>query len=142
MTSIQKLLKVDVNCTREQIIEAELNSQNIPMPEDQSTSPAPIPNCMHLPLADRLDVMLHQLFQFIAKNAMQVNSDEGWEACKAVYKDLLFTFDKYILCTYGSSHVQFLMFYLCSFKGVLSEGFIDYGHDTPVVKVNANVPNR
>ncbi len=132
-TCIQKLLKVDVNCTREQIVDAELNSQTPPPVSDenqQTTVPTPAPNCMQLPLADRLDAMIEKLLQFIAKNCIKKTQDkeeaEDWEACKSIYKDLLFTFDKYVLCTYGSSHVQFLMFYMCSFKSMLSEGFIDY----------------
>lgn len=123
-TCIQKVLKVDVNCTREQIIEAELNFQPS---EDQSISPQ---ICMQLPLADRLDTMIEKLFVFIKQNSfrneLEPNSEENWEATKSLYKDLLFTFDKYVLCTYGSSHVQFLMFYICSFKSMLSEGFLDY----------------
>lgn len=125
-TCIQKVLKVDVNCTREQIIDAELNFQPS---EDQSSSPD-LQICMQLPLADRLDTMIEKLYAFIKKNSLRnelvPNSEENWEATKSMYKDLLFTFDKYILCTYGSSHVQFLMFYICSFKSMLSEGFLDY----------------
>ncbi len=134
-TCIQKILKVDVNCTREQIIDAELNSQTSPPQSSDDKQQIELPTqstqCMHLPLADRLDIMLEKLFQFIAKNCMKkdtVNDElvEDWETCKSIYKDLLFIFDKYVLCTYGSSHVQFLMFYMCSFKNMLSEGFIDY----------------
>ena len=50
----------------------------------------------------------------------------NWDFCKTIYKDILFCFDKYILTTYGSSHVQFIMFYICSFRTMLSEGFLDY----------------
>lgn len=45
---------------------------------------------------------------------------------KSIYKDLLFAFDKYVLLTYGPSHVQFLLFYMCSMRVSLAEGFLDY----------------
>lgn len=49
-----------------------------------------------------------------------------WEATKKLYKELLTVFDKIILTTHGSCHCQFIMFYICSFKPELSDGFIDY----------------
>ena len=119
---IQKMLKVDVSCTREQIAEAELDTQ------ETSTQ------SMHFPLADRLDVMMQHMLSYIRQICFKQSANEpgdgdnqlDWESCKSLYKDLLFTFDKYVVCTYGSSHVQFLMFYICSCKGLLSEGFLDY----------------
>lgn len=35
---------------------------------------------------------------------------------KELYKDLLSVFDKLILPTHASCHVQYTLFYLCSFK--------------------------
>lgn len=116
---IQKILKIDVNCTREQIIESELTKL------DDLTEHIG----MKQPLADRLDVMMLQLLEYIHSNCFTKQDDKlvhDWEICKSIYKDLLFIFDKYILQTYGSSHVQFLMFYICSFRSILAEGFLDY----------------
>lgn len=50
----------------------------------------------------------------------------SWERCRALYKDFLFTFDKYILSTYGSNHVQFIMLHICAKRPCLAEGFLDY----------------
>lgn len=115
---IQKMLKIDVNCTREQIIQAELKA------EPESTE-KPI-NHMNSGLADRLDVMMLKLFEYIQSNCYSKDKELDWETCRTIYKDLLFIFDKYILHTYGSSHVQFLLFYICSMKPMLAEGFLDY----------------
>ena len=49
-----------------------------------------------------------------------------WEATKKLYKEFLTVFDKIILTTHGSCHCQFILFYICSFKPELSDGFIDY----------------
>lgn len=125
---IQKCLKIDVNCRREQIIEAELNDQMaIDGDSDEATEePKTKIEPMKHPLADRLDVMMLSLIKFIEKGCHDETNKFNWDASKSIYKDLLYTFDKYVLCTYGSSHVQFLMFYVCSYKYMLSEGFIDY----------------
>ena len=38
------------------------------------------------------------------------------ERTKELYKDLLSVFDKLILPTHASCHVQYTIFYLCSFR--------------------------
>lgn len=38
------------------------------------------------------------------------------ERTKELYRDLLSIFDKLILPTHASCHVQYILFYLCSFK--------------------------
>lgn len=123
---VQKLLKIDVNSTREQILQAEINNDDQLLQEtNEATSHEDLVKSMKHPLADRLDVKMNSLFEFIKEKCFE-NGQFNWESCKSIYKDLLFTFDKYILFTYGSSHVQFIMFYICSFKSMLSEGFLDY----------------
>lgn len=92
--------------------------------EQQETS---VSSGMKLPFADRLDVMMAKLFDYIRSNCYKDVNDKSsldWEKCRSIYKDLLFIFDKYILQTYGSSHVQFLLFYICSFRNLLAEGFL------------------
>lgn len=113
---IQKMLKLDVNSTREQIIDADVEA------DDETAN-----SSMKHPLADRLDVKMACLFEFVKTNCTDPATNEfNWDKCKSIYKDLLYTFDKYVLFTYGSSHVQFIMFYVCSFKTILSEGYLDY----------------
>ena len=41
-----------------------------------------------------------------------------WEATKTLYREMLLVFEKILLPTYASCHVQFIMFYLCSLKPV------------------------
>lgn len=38
------------------------------------------------------------------------------ERTKELYRDLLSVFDKLILPTHASCHVQYILFYLCSFR--------------------------
>jgi RNA polymerase I-specific transcription initiation factor RRN3 len=118
---VQKMLKLDVNATREHIIEEELKyEQQLIDTKDQNDE-----KTNHL-LADKLDIKMKHLFEFIHANTIGANDEQCWERTKSIYRDILFVFDKYILCTYGSTHVQFIMFYICSFKSQLTTGFIDY----------------
>jgi RNA polymerase I-specific transcription initiation factor RRN3 len=119
---VQKMLKIDVNAPRDQIVSCEIEDDIEEDIEIQKEEEKPI---MKHPFADRLDFMMLRLFEFI-NDRCKKNEELDWNECKSVYKDLLFTFDKYILSTYGSSHVQFLLFYTCSFRTNLSEGFLDY----------------
>ena len=128
---VQKILKIDVNCQRYQIIN-EMKTNQCSQVEENS-----IP--IKTSLADKLDSIMFCLFEFIKLNCFEnslfnysveenncTTAKFNWDSCKSIYKDLLFTFDKYILSTYGSSHVQFIMFYICSFRSMLSEGLLDY----------------
>jgi RNA polymerase I-specific transcription initiation factor RRN3 len=131
---VQKLLKIDVNCRREQILEYEFlnsdaNNNNQQTVTDNETATYNQEVNMKHHLADRLDVMMLSLFNYINRNCYTTVADSttlNWEATKLIYKDLLATFDKYILVTYGSNHVQFLLFYICGFRVQLAEGFLDY----------------
>ena len=119
---IQKMLKIDVNAPRDQIVSCEIEDGS---DNDDNNNNKEV-KVKH-PFADRLDVMMLRLFEFISdKCKNNANNELDWNECKLVYKDLLFIFDKYILSTYGSSHVQFLLFHICSYRINLSEGFLDY----------------
>lgn len=43
-----------------------------------------------------------------------------------MYQDMLEVFDKVILPTYNTHHVQFVMFTMCCFKPALTEAFLNY----------------
>ena len=122
---VQKMLKIDVNAPRDQIINSEIQQQE---QEAMQNNIADTDLVMKHPFADRLDAMILRMFEFIREKCKgkEESNELDWNECKSVYKDLLFTFDKYILSTYGSSHVQFLLFYICSYRTNLSEGFLDY----------------
>ena len=43
------------------------------------------------------------------------------EEAKVLHRHMLLVFEKVLLRTHGSSHVQFLFFYFCSFRQVSRE---------------------
>ncbi|XP_061181117.1 RNA polymerase I-specific transcription initiation factor RRN3-like [Saccostrea echinata] len=75
--------------------------------------------------ANILDVCMEMTLTYIS-NVCYTNGECNWEATKKLYREVLLVFDRLILPTHASCHVQFIMFYLCSTKLPICEGFIDY----------------
>ncbi|KAM6905409.1 RNA polymerase I-specific transcription initiation factor RRN3 [Xenentodon cancila] len=135
--TIGKLLKLDVSVSRADIEEAEENPvQNREaevQPEeglfdmDEETSAyRPLRNgAMAHPVADKLDALMDLLMSYV-RDVCFVNGLFHVEKTKDLYKDLLSVFDKLILPTHASCHVQFVLFYLCSFRLALAEAFLDH----------------
>ncbi|CAH1793612.1 unnamed protein product [Owenia fusiformis] len=77
------------------------------------------------PEAQRLDSLMDIMFKYIDSQCHDKN-ELDYEKCKVLYREFLNVFDKIILATHASSHVQFIMFYICRLKQPLCDGFIDY----------------
>ncbi|XP_063790424.1 RNA polymerase I-specific transcription initiation factor RRN3 [Pseudophryne corroboree] len=138
--AIEKLLKIDVSAPRHDIEDAEENS-NMPNGESHATeealfnmdedeepqegAAADVCDTMAHPAAERLDLSLSVLFAYL-KEICFPNGSLDLNKTKDVYKDLLVVFDKLILPTHASCHVQFVMFYICSFKLGLAEAFLEH----------------
>nr|KAG5709697.1 hypothetical protein BaRGS_027722 [Batillaria attramentaria] len=130
------MLRLDVRASRREIEEAEGSSDE--EEEEESTvfsmdevdgqekaKDEDTPPSMKHKEADRLDVMMDLTLAFIYCTC-HPNGELDWEATKTLYRELLSVFDKLVFPTHASGHTQFLMFYICSFKQPLWEGFIDY----------------
>uniref|UniRef100_A0A667YCW2 RRN3 homolog, RNA polymerase I transcription factor n=1 Tax=Myripristis murdjan TaxID=586833 RepID=A0A667YCW2_9TELE len=76
------------------------------------------------PVAERLDTLMAVVMAYI-RDICHVNGCLDVERTKELYRDLLSVFDKLILPTHASSHVQYTVFYLCSFRQV-TEAFLDH----------------
>ncbi|XP_036004451.1 RNA polymerase I-specific transcription initiation factor RRN3 [Fundulus heteroclitus] len=129
---IGKLLKLDVSASRADIEEAEDNeAQKQPeeglfdMDEDMSADQPPRTNTMAHPVAEKLDSLMAVLMAYI-RDICHVDGSFHAERTKELYRDLLSVFDKLILPTHASCHVQYTLFYLCSFKLALAEAFLDH----------------
>ena len=85
--------------------------------------------------ADKLDCLMYVMFEYITnvclENGKRSFLDEhhprenvlrlgtvNYEQSKSLFRDLLNIFNKILLPTHDSSHVQFLLFYICSFHTV------------------------
>uniref|UniRef100_A0A665U6Y3 RRN3 homolog, RNA polymerase I transcription factor n=1 Tax=Echeneis naucrates TaxID=173247 RepID=A0A665U6Y3_ECHNA len=77
------------------------------------------------PVAERLDVLMAVMMAYI-KDICFVNGSLHVGRTKELLRHLLCVFDKLILPTHASYHVQYTIFYLCSFRLALAEAFLDH----------------
>ncbi|KAM8824991.1 RNA polymerase I-specific transcription initiation factor RRN3 isoform 1-T1 [Synchiropus picturatus] len=123
---IENLLKLDVSASRSDIEEAEANAEAqhaggpveealFDMDEDEDKPPLSSVLTMAHPVAERLDTVMGVMMAYI-KDVCHVNGVLHTERTKELYRDLLSIFDKLILPTHACAHVQYLVFYLCSFR--------------------------
>lgn len=121
-----RFLVIDVNVPRNEIEEAEFpedDQQVFTMEEDLIAGQDDEDNMlMKLPLAETLDCCMDRMMEFIERRA------SSQESCRAdhMFRILLRLFDNHILPTHNTHHVQFLMFYFCSFKQSYVEYFITH----------------
>uniref|UniRef100_A0A7N6AFJ6 RRN3 homolog, RNA polymerase I transcription factor n=1 Tax=Anabas testudineus TaxID=64144 RepID=A0A7N6AFJ6_ANATE len=134
---IGRMLKLDVSVSRSDIEEAEEPTEEglfamVTTITDvlfETLSVSADPSCrttvMAHPVAERLDTLMAVLMAYI-KDVCHVDGSLHVESTKEVYRDLLSVFDKLILTTHASCHVQYVLFYLCSFRLALTEAFLDH----------------
>ncbi|XP_072750819.1 RNA polymerase I-specific transcription initiation factor RRN3 isoform X2 [Anoplolepis gracilipes] len=68
-----------------------------------------------------MDLFLKYMHEFCFENsALQI------ESLRILYIDVLRAFETVILPTHASQYVQYIMFYICSFKGIVAETFTDW----------------
>lgn len=77
------------------------------------------------PIGHTLDVCMDLLLDFV-KYTCYPGGLLSPDGVKGIYFDLLEVFEKHVLTTHASHHVQFLFFYLCSFKGSIVEAFMNW----------------
>ncbi|XP_061079937.1 RNA polymerase I-specific transcription initiation factor RRN3 isoform X1 [Conger conger] len=138
---IGRMLKLDASAPRSDIEEMEENSAQqaerdgeqdeclFDMDEDEgpeakASGTAGVGTMAH-PVADRLDTLMGVLLSYI-KDACHVNGCLELDRTKELYRDLVSAFDKLVLPTHASSHVQYALFYFCSFRLGLAEAFLEH----------------
>ncbi|XP_048760295.2 RNA polymerase I-specific transcription initiation factor RRN3-like [Ostrea edulis] len=140
---VDRMLKLDVRAPRQDIQETEGDEEDMeegivfdmdieqdltrdPENKDGSTFNR---KCSDKPMthkeANILDICMEMTLTYIS-NVCYTNGECNWDATKRLYREILLVFDRLILPTHASCHVQFIMFYLCSTKLPICEGFIDY----------------
>ncbi|XP_066291736.1 RNA polymerase I-specific transcription initiation factor RRN3-like isoform X1 [Branchiostoma lanceolatum] len=91
-------------------------------------------------MGDRLDVMMTVMLQFIKDSC--VNKDTGELQAQPtieMFRHLLTAFEKLLLPTHASCHVQFLVFYIASLRQDLADAFLNFcwrkvqSPNTPVI---------
>ncbi|XP_053219993.1 RNA polymerase I-specific transcription initiation factor RRN3 [Podarcis raffonei] len=127
---IERVLKIDVSAPRKEIEAAEEDESEGAAEEglfdmDEDGENPEKNEVMAHPVAERLDILMIVLFSYI-KDICHVNGKLDIGNTKDLYRDLVTVFDKLILPTHGSCHVQYIMFYLSSFKLGIAEAFAEH----------------
>uniref|UniRef100_H9G8B1 RRN3 homolog, RNA polymerase I transcription factor n=1 Tax=Anolis carolinensis TaxID=28377 RepID=H9G8B1_ANOCA len=131
---IERILKMDVSAPRKDIEAAE----EVESEENAEKGLFDLVSCLMkmekiqrrvtqwlIPIAERLDILMIVLFSYV-KDVCHVNGKLDIGNTKDLYRDLVAVFDKLILPTHGSCHVQYIMFYLSSFKLGIAEAFVEH----------------
>ncbi|CAF0952651.1 unnamed protein product [Rotaria sp. Silwood1] len=121
---LSKLIRIDVHASRQDILHAEkINIENelVFSLEQLNTNDN---NEMKHDHADKLDCLMFVLFEYITNISIE-NGVVNYQETKLLFKDLLNVFNKILLPTHDSSHVQFLIFYICSFHTDFSDEFMN-----------------
>ncbi|KAM4634356.1 RNA polymerase I-specific transcription initiation factor RRN3 isoform 2-T2 [Polymixia lowei] len=134
---IGKMLKLDASAPRgdiEELEEKAMQNQTeeeggeeglFDMDEDEDVSASKVSGSMAHPVAERLDTLMLILLSYI-KDICHINGLLDVERTKELYRDLMGAFDKLVLPTHASCHVQYALFYLCSFRLALAEAFLEH----------------
>ncbi|KAL4678035.1 hypothetical protein H8959_020709 [Pygathrix nigripes] len=91
---------------------------------ETKVGPARLDHMVH-PVAERLDILMSLVLSYM-KDVCYVDGKVDNNKTKDLYRDLINIFDKLLLPTHASCHVQFFMFYLCSFKLGFAEAFLEH----------------
>lgn len=80
-------------------------------------------NEMRHPIAETIDMCMEKLYKFVFGQCKSISNGDQTTAVGSqgmhlehLYKILLKAFEEYILTTHKTNHIQFIMFYFCSFK--------------------------
>lgn len=77
------------------------------------------------PIAHKLDVCMELILKYM-HNSCFIDGVLQVECLKSLYFDVLQIFETVILPTHASQYVQYIMFYICSFKTAVVEAFVDW----------------
>lgn len=109
-----RLIILDVNAPKSDIEDYDVLDDGEEMQYEMETD-ADDGQTMKHPVANTLDHCMIQLFDFI-KNECYENNELNYKKTEKLYKDLIKIFEDVILPTHAVHHVQFIIFYISSFK--------------------------
>lgn len=123
---------MDINAPRDKIEKSKNEEEELFVMDDDSKSvrtstSTSFTQVSRLELAHSLDVCLEQMFNYLYSESHQSDSDElDFNKFKDLFNEILIIFEHIILPTYDTHHVQYALFYLCSFKPLIAESFINF----------------
>ncbi|XP_072036976.1 RNA polymerase I-specific transcription initiation factor RRN3-like [Amphiura filiformis] len=76
-------------------------------------------------VALKLDQIMCTVMEYL-HTVCFVNGEFQLEEAKVLHRHMLLVFEKVLLRTHGSSHVQFLFYYFCSFRQAIVDAFLEH----------------
>lgn len=104
---VSKTLQIDLICTREAIQEKNTDADEVLFEMDMDK---PDKN----EFVEKLDSKLNIILQYVQNTCFE--DGKLTKIADNIFDDMLYVFRKVILPVHDSSHVQFILFYMCSFK--------------------------
>ncbi|XP_057322164.1 RNA polymerase I-specific transcription initiation factor RRN3 [Microplitis mediator] len=123
-TIIEKLTILDVNVPRTEIENYREKDEDEEVFKIDSVQETDKADSDH-PLAHTLDICMDILMTYIYEYC-HPDDELDQDNLKKIYFELLQPFEKVVLHTHASHHVQFIMFYICSFKTAVAEAFLNW----------------
>lgn len=121
-----RLVDLDANAPKEKIYEDSNNDEDVFTMDDCKSVKSESFRTKNL-VAHTLDICLDRIFNFIIVECHNLDTGQlNWDKTKSIYQTLIVVFEKIILPTYNIHHVQFIMFFLCSLKSTITDGFITF----------------
>jgi len=126
----KRLVALDVYAPRVEVLEQEEVEECFDMDIEETEASKESTHVEHIgmkhPIANSLDISMVQLFVYLHSECYGADNHLDWERTKHLYHDLVTVFEQVILSTHATHHVQFLLFYMCSFRVNLAETFLNY----------------
>ncbi|KAE8749588.1 hypothetical protein FOCC_FOCC003576 [Frankliniella occidentalis] len=120
----KKLVDLDTHAPRSEIEQAEDDDA---MDVDEDIFSMEQEQGHKHPIAKTLDHLMMRLFTFIKHECTDPSTGETTlDRSYSVYKDFQEVFEKVILLTHNTHHVQFLMWFICSLRPKLAEVYVKY----------------
>lgn len=126
----KRLVSLDVYAPKEEVLEQEEAEECFDMDIEEAEVNEESAQVQHVgmkhPVANNLDISMVQLFMYLHSECHDGDRHLDWERTKQLYHDLVTVFEQVILLTHATHHLQFLVFYICSFKVTLAETFLNF----------------
>ncbi|KAF7987883.1 hypothetical protein HCN44_003746 [Aphidius gifuensis] len=122
---INKLLILDVHAPRALLTKEDEDDDDEIFEIDQLNDK----NKKIHPIGHTLDICMKIMLKYIKQfchNKDDVNDVIDKDKATIIYYEFLHIFDKLILPTFASHHIQFIMFFISSLNGGLLDGFLTY----------------
>ena len=124
-----QFLRIDVEIPKQELENAPDESTQFDVElerdgDEETIKDEEKPKKMKNEMADKLDILMNMMFEYIKKTCYDEETYD-LDASSDLFDKLLEVFFKVVFPTHDSCHVQFLIFYICSFDQIFVNKFLE-----------------